>query len=333
MEKPNIFRFATSELSQDAAICWLLAWANPALKTENPSLHQTAHDFLSSIFEAAGKKLPDCISSLEVMRQNGNIDILCVLNSEYLIVIEDKTASVQHSNQLERYKLHAVERLKFSTEKTILVYLQTGDQGSYSEALKHGYTVLRRNAILSILESPCGMAARSRSDILEDFSSHLRRKEDAVQSYACKKVDEWSTSSWKGFFIKLQDTLSEGNWRKVPNAGGGFMGFWYGSRKTEDCKLYVQLEEKQLCFKVAVSQGSNLKNIRKKWHKKLLEGCAELSFPVCRPDRFGTGATMTVAVFPEDYRFTTADGIIDLDRTAKRLAEARAVMDWCVSRT
>jgi hypothetical protein len=32
--KPNIFKYATSELSQDAFICWLLAWA----KDENKSL-------------------------------------------------------------------------------------------------------------------------------------------------------------------------------------------------------------------------------------------------------------------------------------------------------
>ncbi len=26
--RPNLFEFATSELSQDAVICWLLAWAS-----------------------------------------------------------------------------------------------------------------------------------------------------------------------------------------------------------------------------------------------------------------------------------------------------------------
>ena len=27
MTTPNLFKFATSELSQDAFICWLLSWA------------------------------------------------------------------------------------------------------------------------------------------------------------------------------------------------------------------------------------------------------------------------------------------------------------------
>ena len=26
-DKPNIFRYATKELSQDAVICWLIEWA------------------------------------------------------------------------------------------------------------------------------------------------------------------------------------------------------------------------------------------------------------------------------------------------------------------
>nr|WP_260390277.1 hypothetical protein [Ornithobacterium rhinotracheale] len=27
-EKPNLFQYATSELSQDAFLCWLIAWAD-----------------------------------------------------------------------------------------------------------------------------------------------------------------------------------------------------------------------------------------------------------------------------------------------------------------
>ena len=30
--KPNIFKFGTSESTQDAFICWLLEWAKPDLK-------------------------------------------------------------------------------------------------------------------------------------------------------------------------------------------------------------------------------------------------------------------------------------------------------------
>ena len=32
MESPNIFEYATSELSQDAVICYFAEWANPIYK-------------------------------------------------------------------------------------------------------------------------------------------------------------------------------------------------------------------------------------------------------------------------------------------------------------
>lgn len=39
-DRPNLFTYATSELSQDAFICWLAAWADPKFKDADPALHQ-----------------------------------------------------------------------------------------------------------------------------------------------------------------------------------------------------------------------------------------------------------------------------------------------------
>ena len=39
MSRPNLFKFATSELSQDAFICWLLSSASPENKEEDAKLH------------------------------------------------------------------------------------------------------------------------------------------------------------------------------------------------------------------------------------------------------------------------------------------------------
>lgn len=35
IQPPNLFEFATSELSQDAFLCWLASWADVRLKTKN----------------------------------------------------------------------------------------------------------------------------------------------------------------------------------------------------------------------------------------------------------------------------------------------------------
>ena len=49
MNQPNIFNYATSELSQDALIAWLLVWANDKYKKENTQLNQLGVDFLQSL--------------------------------------------------------------------------------------------------------------------------------------------------------------------------------------------------------------------------------------------------------------------------------------------
>ena len=50
MAKPNLFTYATSELSQDAMICWLLAWADPN-NSSNMQMYHIGVAFLNSLFE------------------------------------------------------------------------------------------------------------------------------------------------------------------------------------------------------------------------------------------------------------------------------------------
>ena len=39
MKRPNLFEFATSELSQDAMLCLMAAWGNPAVRDLDSALH------------------------------------------------------------------------------------------------------------------------------------------------------------------------------------------------------------------------------------------------------------------------------------------------------
>ena len=91
MKKPNLFDYATSELSQDAFICWLLSWAKPEFAGVNPKLSDCAVEILKSFFAKHDHSFPLEIKSLEICKQYKNIDVLCVVNGEYSVVIEDKT--------------------------------------------------------------------------------------------------------------------------------------------------------------------------------------------------------------------------------------------------
>ena len=66
---PNLFRFATSELSQDAFICWLISWGDPQYEKTHEALHGTALSLLNRFLDLAGVPKPIGYSSVEVGQQ------------------------------------------------------------------------------------------------------------------------------------------------------------------------------------------------------------------------------------------------------------------------
>jgi hypothetical protein len=74
MNKPNLFNWATSELSQDAFISWLLCWAN---YPDDPQLYNTAKYLISKLTSNEVNQF----EKVEVVKQRYNIDILCVVDN------------------------------------------------------------------------------------------------------------------------------------------------------------------------------------------------------------------------------------------------------------
>jgi hypothetical protein len=103
MSQPNLFSYATSELSQDAFICWLLSWAAPKYKNIDTELHNCSKKLIGAFFEKHKVTTPESIHSIEIRKQDNNIDVLCIINDTYPIIIEDKTGTKNHSGQLSRY--------------------------------------------------------------------------------------------------------------------------------------------------------------------------------------------------------------------------------------
>lgn len=138
----NIFKFATGELSQDAFICWFFNWFNEG---ENPYLKKAVCDFCRDKLDISS------VSSVDIYRQfskkvtkdntmfSVKIDVLLILNSDIAVIIEDKTFTSEHSNQILRYeeglkimqdqddenKLR-IEGKAYSISKIMSVYWKTG---------------------------------------------------------------------------------------------------------------------------------------------------------------------------------------------------------------
>ena len=96
MEQPNIFDYATSELSQDAFICYMATFGKEIYKKEFPAEYKMAHSFL----KMCGIDEKEEISAVE--RQVEHIDVL-IVTTNYLLIIEDKTYTNEHDNQIIRY--------------------------------------------------------------------------------------------------------------------------------------------------------------------------------------------------------------------------------------
>lgn len=233
MTAPNLFDYATSELSQDAFVCWLAAWADPGCRAANEPLHAAGTAFVARLLEVGrGAKVSE-VRSVQVRRQWQDIDVLLVVNGDAAIVVEDKIATKDHSDQLTRYK--AAVAAEFPADRIAAVYLKTGDQGNYRSADAAGYGRFLRADFLAVLE--LGERAGVTSDIFTDFHRRLRKVEAAVQSFRTAPLAEWNTdwNRWKGFYLALQAGLGEGDWDTVSNQSGGSWGSGGTGAVTSTC--------------------------------------------------------------------------------------------------
>lgn len=318
MSQPNLFDIATSELSQDAFICWLLSWAKEEYQTTNEPLHKTAVALLETLLQLGGVPRPSSYRSVEVETQHKNIDILVLVNDDIAVIIEDKTDTEHHSDQLRRY--HEQICKEFPNRKIARIYFKTGDQSNYSSTTQAGYSCFLRKDFLQSLDY--GVKAGVRNDIFTDFYTHLLAIEESVQAYTHLPILQWNSHCWVGFFLELRTLLGDGDWKYVSNPSGGFMGYWWHWREIK----YLQLEQGKLCYKIEVKDKALRAQQWEQWHQSVMQKQSDFELKIKRPRR-ADGTYMTVAVLDGDYRQVDARGIIDMSRTVALLKQAERLLD------
>ena len=128
--KNNLFSYATSELSQDAFICWLLSFLLKDSRVE-PALKACAGALVGEFIpQLKGEE----IYADSIKRQFKSIDILLTINGKYKVIIEDKTFSSEHDSQLKRYKDHIQK--EYPDFNVICIYFKTGFQSDLREIEK-----------------------------------------------------------------------------------------------------------------------------------------------------------------------------------------------------
>lgn len=310
LETPNLFEFATSELSQDAFLCWLMSWSEQPYCSLDRPLHEAAMEFISVIFTIHSLPVP-VVESITIKRQFKSLDILAIINDTYAILIEDKTYTKNHSNQLLRYR----EAIENECPKLIQlpIYFKIADQSHYRSVVNAGYVPFKRKMMLRILKN--GINIGIKNTIFLDYYRHLQELDDKYSAYRTKRLAEWDAYAWQGFYQEIQKEI-HGDWDYVSNQSGGFWGFWWDSKHNNS--YYLQLEQGKLCVKIVANEGGNRRETRDAAINEILYESEQRSLQLEKPARLGSGKTMTIAQ-RTDYIQLNEDETVNIKRTVDEL--------------
>ncbi len=178
MATPNLYRFATKELAQDATIAYILEWADPENRKSYPRLHALGIKLLRSLLRTQEVDLPP-IKTLHIETQVDRIDILVRINADkndnrIILIIEDKVSTTEHSNQIKRYKEIVKEKYSGRYDHLVAVYLKTGNESREYLPPKDKCGSFLRRDVLDVLDG----FQDTQNTIVDDFRIHLQRLED-----------------------------------------------------------------------------------------------------------------------------------------------------------
>ena len=314
--KNNLFSYATSELSQDAFLCWLASYALEDTEPDD-SLQACAKDLLE-LFVSEFKGRPFTLKDVE--RQAGHVDVLLtaeLAGTTYKIIVEDKTNTREHNDQLLRYKKEVQE--KYPTCIPRGVYYKTGFQSDLSAVHEAGYQYVSLEKMLNILRP---YVEKSNSQIFQNYYEYWNAYLENARRYRELPPAQWDSDQCYCFF----DALQNGDFLKghydwlgygyVANQAGGFLGMWLGPKNDcfdmtlggnrATCALYVQVESvwkggvRVFPIRLKLEPKSPVKSLKELRDTVLYDEDGNYrpgDFGFQKPQRMGSGATMTVAEY------------------------------------
>lgn len=190
--KNNLFSFATSELSQDAFICWCFNWIN----YPNEELYFMAKDIFFYLLKEE-KDLEN--EEIEIKRQVKKIDVLVLLKkSKKAYIIEDKTYTSEHSDQINKYRETIKNEFKEEINNIKTVYFKTGFWFSYDFHIVNKKDKIDikidREDFLKIIKKYKG-----KNQILDDYCEYFERvteDEKEEKNYLISQEEIKEKSYW-----------------------------------------------------------------------------------------------------------------------------------------
>ena len=277
---PNLFDYAKKELSQDAFLCWSLAWADQKYKDSNKELHSYGKAFLTYLIKLHNDRVNSLqnISNepfqqkinlslqnkydVEIFQQCDKVDVLArvnVNNNKFDILIEDKVNSGENNNQMTRYQEKWKAKVEAGDiESYICIYYKSRKEAHTRWVNDKNYAYVGPDEMLGFMKKH---SKGIKDSIFCDYYNMLYLQDEEMKSFNTKPAKDWNWLQWDGFFVELQKRLDPtgekwAGWDYVPNRGGGFRGFyweWVGN-------LYVQLQYQKVFYKMS-TKGLGERNI------------------------------------------------------------------------
>ena len=273
-----------------------------------------------------------CPRHIEVFKQWEHIDLWITIDDSYSLIIEDKTGTTEHDDQLSIYKDKAKKWCSENNQRLICCYYKTESFPliERKNVESKGYAVFERKDVLAVFER--FMDTIQSNEVLFSYYQFLKKKEDQENQYTSLAPEKWEWYQHIGFF-KALDVLFEEyvdhNWDYVNNPAGGFSGFWWNFRQIINTKvnIYLQFEDHTLCVKIG-DVYENHSYFRQLMVERMNNLAGKKQIVLNKPQRYGFGTCMTIGVFDEQAWYSAdKDGHIDMNGTKDKLKRLMGFID------
>ena len=144
-----------------------------------------------------------------------------------------------------------------------------------------------------------------------------------------KPLDEWNGNDWQGFFKLIETKINILKWHYVNNPNGGFWNAILNWEYWGDYPVYIQLEEGKLCFKLSTDPDDidlpdnfDRTNTRNELYNLIIEKATALGLnEIRKPDRFGNGKYMTVAIVDKENWLANEKGFVNAQKVVENLTK------------
>ncbi|MGL4677306.1 MAG: PD-(D/E)XK nuclease family protein [Brevinema sp.] len=194
-------------------------------------------------------------------------------------MIEDKTSSKEHSEQLKRYHELVTNDNQFKNFQVLGIYFKTANQSHLKTVQDSGYQLYLRQDILDFINS----SPKTEDTIFNNFAQSIQEYDKSINSWKNIPIKEWDWNTWHGFYDSLSSLLGEDiRYGYISNPAGGFLCASWGWNKWNNCEIYLQCEvtwdnsqkryTSKIVFQIRVPENEDVdtREYRNQWHTLLM---------------------------------------------------------------